>query len=53
MRSCDLAKYEVRSTKYGASLRPAAEGASRPAVKFPITGFWMDGAFTKRPVQID
>jgi len=23
----------------------------RPAVRFPITGFWMDGAFTKRSVQ--
>src|SRR5262249_15212398 len=24
-----------------------------PAVSFPITGFWMDGAFTKRSVQFD
>lgn len=23
----------------------------RPAAKFPITGFWMDGAFTRRSVQ--
>jgi 4,5-DOPA dioxygenase extradiol len=23
----------------------------RPAVRFPITGFWLDGAFTKRSVQ--
>jgi 4,5-DOPA dioxygenase extradiol len=25
----------------------------QPAVSFPITGFWMDGAFTKRSVRID
>ncbi len=31
----------------------AAEGAARPAVTFPITGFWMGGAFTRRSVQID
>ncbi len=24
---------------------------ARPAVRFPITGFWMDGAFTRRSVQ--
>jgi hypothetical protein len=24
---------------------------ARPAVTFPIAGFWMDGAFTKRSVQ--
>jgi hypothetical protein len=23
----------------------------RPRATFPITGFWMDGAFTKRSVQ--
>jgi len=23
-----------------------------PEVAFPITGFWMDGAFTKRSVQM-
>ena len=23
----------------------------RPATRFPITGWWMDGAFTKRSVQ--
>jgi len=27
----------------------ASEG--KPAVSFPITGFWMDGAFTRRSVQ--
>ncbi len=29
-----------------------ALGGDRPAVTFPITGFWMDGAFTKRSVQL-
>jgi len=32
----------------------AAEGAAasnRPRVSFPVTGWWMDGAFTKRSVQ--
>lgn len=28
-----------------------AVGDDRPAVTFPIAGFWMDGAFTKRSVQ--
>jgi 4,5-DOPA dioxygenase extradiol len=28
-----------------------ALGDDRPAVSFPIVGFWMDGAFTKRSVQ--
>ena len=28
-----------------------AAGDSRPDVRFPITGFWMDGAFTRRSVQ--
>jgi 4,5-DOPA dioxygenase extradiol len=28
-----------------------AVGETVPAVTFPITGFWMDGAFTKRSVQ--
>jgi hypothetical protein len=31
----------------------AAGSAARPSVTFPITGFWMDGAFTKRSVQFD
>ena len=30
----------------------AATGG-RPLVSFPITGWWMDGAFTKRSVQLD
>jgi 4,5-DOPA dioxygenase extradiol len=30
----------------------AASGA-RPRVTFPITGFWLDGAFTRRSVQLD
>jgi 4,5-DOPA dioxygenase extradiol len=28
-----------------------ALGDERPAVSFPITGWWMDGAFTRRSVQ--
>ena len=30
-----------------------AASDTTPAVTFPITGFWMDGAFTKRSVQLD
>lgn len=30
-----------------------AVGDAVPAVTFPITGFWMDGAFTRRSVQFD
>lgn len=30
----------------------AAETTAQPKVTFPITGFWMDGAFTKRSVQL-
>lgn len=30
-----------------------AASLSRPRVSFPIEGFWMDGAFTKRSVQFD
>ena len=29
----------------------SAESAARPKVTFPITGFWMEGAFTKRSVE--
>jgi 4,5-DOPA dioxygenase extradiol len=29
----------------------AAESGSRPRVTFPILGFWMDGAFTRRSVE--
>jgi hypothetical protein len=28
-----------------------AVGDARPRAKFPITGFWMDGAFTRRSVE--
>jgi 4,5-DOPA dioxygenase extradiol len=28
-----------------------AAAAGRPRTTFPITGWWMDGAFTKRSVQ--
>jgi 4,5-DOPA dioxygenase extradiol len=30
-----------------------AVAEERPQVRFPITGWWMDGAFTKRSVQFD
>lgn len=30
----------------------AASLGPRPVAQFPITGFWMDGAFTKRSVQL-
>jgi 4,5-DOPA dioxygenase extradiol len=30
-----------------------AASSSRPRASFPIEGFWMDGAFTKRSVQFD
>lgn len=30
-----------------------AAAGERPRASFPITGFWMDGAFTKRSVQFD
>jgi 4,5-DOPA dioxygenase extradiol len=29
-----------------------AASTAQPSVTFPITGFWMDGAFTKRSVQL-
>lgn len=30
-----------------------AVGTGRPTTTFPITGFWMEGAFTRRSVQFD
>ena len=30
-----------------------AVAEDRPRTSFPVTGFWMDGAFTKRSVQFD
>jgi 4,5-DOPA dioxygenase extradiol len=30
-----------------------AAAAERPRTSFPVTGFWMEGAFTKRSVQLD
>jgi 4,5-DOPA dioxygenase extradiol len=30
-----------------------AVGDARPRTTFPITGFWLDGAFTRRSVQFD
>jgi hypothetical protein len=30
-----------------------AVAEERPQTTFPITGWWMDGAFTKRSVQFD
>jgi 4,5-DOPA dioxygenase extradiol len=34
-------------------LAAGAASIKRPTTTFPITGFWMDGAFTKRSVQFD
>jgi 4,5-DOPA dioxygenase extradiol len=31
----------------------AASLGERPRTSFPVTGFWMDGAFTRRSVQLD
>ena len=31
----------------------AAEAAAQPRVTFPITGFWLEGAFTKRSAQFE
>jgi 4,5-DOPA dioxygenase extradiol len=31
----------------------AASPGARPRTSFPITGFWMEGAFTRRSVQLD
>ena len=31
----------------------AASEQERPATTFPVTGWWMDGAFTRRSVQFD
>jgi 4,5-DOPA dioxygenase extradiol len=30
-----------------------AVAGERPRVSFPITGFWLEGAFTKRSVQFE
>jgi len=40
---------------HGAPLLVAlgAAAADNPRVSFPITGFWLEGAFTKRPVQLE
>ncbi len=34
-------------------LAAGAAAGDQPRVSFPITGFWMDGAFTRRSVQFD
>jgi 4,5-DOPA dioxygenase extradiol len=38
---------------YAPVLVAAGAAGARPKVTFPITGFWMDGAFTRRSVQLD
>lgn len=38
---------------YAPLLVAAGAAGARPAVYFPITGWWLDGAFTKRSVQFD
>jgi 4,5-DOPA dioxygenase extradiol len=34
-------------------LAAGAASDERPSVTFPITGFWLEGAFTRRSVQLD
>ena len=45
--------YQTRYPAPGAPELAArvAVADGRPRARFPITGFWMDGAFTKRSVQ--
>jgi 4,5-DOPA dioxygenase extradiol len=38
---------------YAPVLVAAGAAGGQPKVSFPITGFWMEGAFTKRSVQFD
>jgi 4,5-DOPA dioxygenase extradiol len=38
---------------YAPVLVAAGAGGPSPQATFPITGWWMDGAFTKRSVQLD
>jgi 4,5-DOPA dioxygenase extradiol len=47
------AEMALPTWEHYAPLLVAAGAASgdRPAIAFPITGFWMEGAFTKRSVQ--
>jgi len=49
------ARTALPTWEHYAPLLVAAGAASerQPAVAFPITGWWMDGAFTKRSVQFD
>ena len=51
--SAPAAATALPTWEHYAPLLVAAGAASgeRPAVSFPITGFWMEGAFTKRSVQ--
>jgi hypothetical protein len=38
---------------YAPILVAAGAAEQQPRITFPITGWWMDGAFTKRSVQFD
>lgn len=48
------ARIALPTWEHYAPLLVAAGAASgeRPSVKYPITGWWMDGAFTRRSVQL-
>jgi 4,5-DOPA dioxygenase extradiol len=54
-RRAPAAQMALPTWEHYAPLLVAAGAAAdtRPAVTFPITGWWMDGAFTKRSVQLD
>jgi 4,5-DOPA dioxygenase extradiol len=54
-RRAPAARVALPTTEHYAPLLVAAGAAagSRPRVSFPVTGWWMDGAFTKRSVQFD
>jgi 4,5-DOPA dioxygenase extradiol len=49
------ARMALPTWEHYAPVLVAAGAASdaRPTVSFPITGYWMEGAFTKRSVQLD
>lgn len=54
-RRAPAARTALPSWEHYAPLLVAAGAAAEtnPSVTFPITGWWMDGAFTKRSVQLD
>lgn len=54
-RRAPAAQMALPTWEHYAPLLVAAGAAAqpRPRTSFPITGFWMEGAFTKRSVQFD